>query len=454
MGKEILKIVLLGDGGVGKTSLRNQYLHKRFTNTYKATIGADFITKEVELAEQGRKISMQIWDTAGQERFQSLGVAFYRGADACILVYDVTNPLSLSRLEMWIAEFIKQADIPEPSHFPFIIIGNKVDLETERIVTRKHGRDMAKQLKAYCMAAPRGGGNSSLNNSIAARGGKTNVVVSETSLNLSNTTSKSKIKAARKSSTASSVSEVLGKGASAGSLSRRSSSVTKKNSTPTLATPASASIPITSPPSQSLPVSTIQSPSTYGTTTTSPTSSLIVQQTPQKSTRVFGNSNTNSTRKASSSGWRSSVASQFQRVSRKASTSFKSNSELDLGQELADDIDWKASSSSADNNNNNINNVMSNGSHDTPSSHYEDDDVITNHTTESLPSTASTTIDTFPLFETSAKTGTRVEEAFAYIAKNVRPPKFDFEISDHHQRASLNVGEDGGGVRRAGYCSC
>lgn len=64
MRKEILKIVVLGDGGVGKTSLRYQFIHKRFTDTYKATIGADFATKEVE-TKDGRKVAMQIWDTAG-----------------------------------------------------------------------------------------------------------------------------------------------------------------------------------------------------------------------------------------------------------------------------------------------------------------------------------------------------------------------------------------------------
>ena len=94
----------------------NQYVNKRFSAQYKATIGADFLTKEVMIddklvtlqvrgAREGERRAgppftadyysrppLQIWDTAGQERFQSLGVAFYRGADACILVYDITNP--------------------------------------------------------------------------------------------------------------------------------------------------------------------------------------------------------------------------------------------------------------------------------------------------------------------------------------------------------------------------
>uniref|UniRef100_A0A8C3Y9J8 RAB7A, member RAS oncogene family n=3 Tax=Passeriformes TaxID=9126 RepID=A0A8C3Y9J8_CATUS len=82
--KVLLKVIILGDSGVGKTSLMNQYVNKKFSNQYKATIGADFLTKEVMVDD--RLVTMQIWDTAGQERFQSLGVAFYRGADCCVLV--------------------------------------------------------------------------------------------------------------------------------------------------------------------------------------------------------------------------------------------------------------------------------------------------------------------------------------------------------------------------------
>lgn len=81
--KVLLKVIILGDSGVGKTSLMNQYVNKKFSNQYKATIGADFLTKEVIVDD--RIVTMQIWDTAGQERFQSLGVAFYRGADCCVL---------------------------------------------------------------------------------------------------------------------------------------------------------------------------------------------------------------------------------------------------------------------------------------------------------------------------------------------------------------------------------
>ena len=82
--KVLLKVIILGDSGVGKSSLMNQYVNKKFDTRYKATIGADFLTWDLQIDEV--EVTLQIWDTAGQERFQSLGTAFYRGADACLLV--------------------------------------------------------------------------------------------------------------------------------------------------------------------------------------------------------------------------------------------------------------------------------------------------------------------------------------------------------------------------------
>ncbi|KAK4777915.1 hypothetical protein SAY87_018102 [Trapa incisa] len=84
----------------------NQYVHKKFSQQYKATIGADFVTKELQIDD--KLVTLQIWDTAGQERFQSLGVAFYRGADCCVLVYDVNVMKSFDTLDNWHEEFLKQ----------------------------------------------------------------------------------------------------------------------------------------------------------------------------------------------------------------------------------------------------------------------------------------------------------------------------------------------------------
>ncbi|KAL9101157.1 MAG: hypothetical protein Q9163_003559 [Psora crenata] len=134
--KVLLKVIILGDSGVGKTSLMNQYVNKKFSASYKATIGADFLTKEVMVDD--RLVTMQLWDTAGQERFQSLGVAFYRGADCCVLVYDVNNSKSFETLDAWRDEFLIQASPREPDNFPFVVIGNKIDVEeSKRAISSK-----------------------------------------------------------------------------------------------------------------------------------------------------------------------------------------------------------------------------------------------------------------------------------------------------------------------------
>ncbi|RKO96037.1 hypothetical protein CXG81DRAFT_14370 [Caulochytrium protostelioides] len=135
--KILLKVVIVGDSGVGKSSLLDQYVNSKFNNHYKATIGADFLSKEIVIDD--RRVTLQIWDTAGQERFQSLGVAFYRGADCCVLVYDVNNARSFENLASWRNEFLVQASPPgDPHRFPFVVFGNKIDVhESKRQVSEK-----------------------------------------------------------------------------------------------------------------------------------------------------------------------------------------------------------------------------------------------------------------------------------------------------------------------------
>uniref|UniRef100_A0A0G4H4H6 Uncharacterized protein n=1 Tax=Chromera velia CCMP2878 TaxID=1169474 RepID=A0A0G4H4H6_9ALVE len=140
----LLKVIILGDSGVGKTSLMNQYVNKRFTNQYRATIGADFLTKEVVIDDKA--VTMQIWDTAGQERFQSLGVAFYRGADACALVFDLTNAKSFESLISWRDEFLVQAGPRDPDAFPFVVFGNKLDMATQQ----QNRRVQTSKAQAWC----------------------------------------------------------------------------------------------------------------------------------------------------------------------------------------------------------------------------------------------------------------------------------------------------------------
>uniref|UniRef100_A0A7R9VEB4 Uncharacterized protein n=1 Tax=Chlamydomonas euryale TaxID=1486919 RepID=A0A7R9VEB4_9CHLO len=141
--RRLLKVIILGDSGVGKTSLMNQFVQKKFTKEYKATIGADFLTREIEVDD--KTVTMQIWDTAGQERFQSLGVAFYRGADCCVLVHDVNSTKSFEALDNWRDEFLIQANPTDPDAFPFMLLGNKVDVDggASRTVTKKRAEAWA-----------------------------------------------------------------------------------------------------------------------------------------------------------------------------------------------------------------------------------------------------------------------------------------------------------------------
>jgi len=137
--KILLKIIVLGESGVGKTSLLIRYVENRFTFNTKSTIGANFLTKRMEIDD--KVATCQIWDTAGQERFQGLGTAFYRGSDGVIFVFDVTNRKSFEELEQWKKAFLIQVGQEGNDNFPMIIVANKVDLADQREVSQKEMKD-------------------------------------------------------------------------------------------------------------------------------------------------------------------------------------------------------------------------------------------------------------------------------------------------------------------------
>jgi len=124
--KTFYKILILGDAGVGKTSIMRRYTDNIFSHLYKATIGADFLSKQIYCED--KLVTLQIWDTAGQERFQSLGTAFYRGSDGVIFVYDTTNSASFDHIQNWYDEYlVSSGGENSPEKFPFILVGNKSD---------------------------------------------------------------------------------------------------------------------------------------------------------------------------------------------------------------------------------------------------------------------------------------------------------------------------------------
>ncbi|CAL8331192.1 ras-related protein Rab-9B [Gadus morhua] len=134
----LLKVILLGDGGVGKSSLMNRYVTDRFDSQSFHTIGVEFLNRDLEV--DGRLVTLQIWDTAGQERFKSLRTPFYRGADCCLLTFAVDDVQSFQNLGCWKKEFMYYSDVKDPARFPFVVLGNKVDKEERRQVGLEEAR--------------------------------------------------------------------------------------------------------------------------------------------------------------------------------------------------------------------------------------------------------------------------------------------------------------------------
>ena len=131
MSQELkLKILIIGDSGVGKTSILLKYIDNTFTDTHIATIGVEYKTK---IMTKGKfKINLNIWDTAGQERYKSITKSFFSNANGIIFVYDITNRESFSGatgVKNWIN------DSEEYGKFDRVLCGNKIDLDKKRKVT-------------------------------------------------------------------------------------------------------------------------------------------------------------------------------------------------------------------------------------------------------------------------------------------------------------------------------
>ena len=112
---------------MGKSAIVQRFVNDTFSFLHKATTGADFYCKDIAIEQNSKtvQIKLSIWDTAGQERWsQTMGAAYYRGADACILVYDINSEQSLISLHQWYADFSKYADM---ENTVFIVVGNKLD---------------------------------------------------------------------------------------------------------------------------------------------------------------------------------------------------------------------------------------------------------------------------------------------------------------------------------------
>jgi small GTP-binding protein len=137
-----LKIVLAGDTKVGKSCILSRFVQGTFDRNMPATIGAAFLTKVVT-TETG-SIRLQLWDTAGQEKFRSLAPMYYRSSAVAVLVFDVTSKTSLDGLEDWAAEISEKA----PQNIKLVVVGNKVDLAEDRVISTAAGQETANTLGA------------------------------------------------------------------------------------------------------------------------------------------------------------------------------------------------------------------------------------------------------------------------------------------------------------------
>lgn len=120
---DAFKTIIIGDCNVGKTSIIKRYLYNKFTTQTDSTIGASFSCTRRE--EKDRYKKLDIWDTAGQERYRTIINIYYRGADACILVCDLTKKDSIDNLEYWIKDLLERTDNKE---IEVILVGNKTDI--------------------------------------------------------------------------------------------------------------------------------------------------------------------------------------------------------------------------------------------------------------------------------------------------------------------------------------
>ncbi|XP_045753658.1 ras-related protein Rab-3B isoform X1 [Mirounga angustirostris] len=136
----MFKLLIIGNSSVGKTSFLFRYADDTFTPAFVSTVGIDFKVKTVYRHE--KRVKLQIWDTAGQERYRTITTAYYRGAMGFILMYDITNEDSFNAVQDWAT----QIKTYSWDNAQVILVGNKCDMEEERVVPAEKGRLLAEQL--------------------------------------------------------------------------------------------------------------------------------------------------------------------------------------------------------------------------------------------------------------------------------------------------------------------
>ncbi|XP_047458986.1 ras-related protein Rab-7L1-like [Mugil cephalus] len=133
MTEHLMKILIIGDGNVGKSSFLHRYVSGQFNKIYKMTIGVDFSVKLLHWSDT-EKVKLQLWDLAGHERFISMTRLYCKGALGCVVMFDVTSSSSFLNCRQWKQDLDKKAMLPNGHPIPCILLANKCDL-SQRIVT-------------------------------------------------------------------------------------------------------------------------------------------------------------------------------------------------------------------------------------------------------------------------------------------------------------------------------
>ena len=137
----LLKIIIVGDSGVGKSNFLFRFVNDQFSQVYQTTVGIDCKSKVCTLPKSKKKVKLNLWDTAGQERYMSINKLYFQKIQGVILMYDITHRDSFEGLAKWV-QLINETTY----NIPVILIGNKIDDEEEnRIVRTEEGKDFAKQ---------------------------------------------------------------------------------------------------------------------------------------------------------------------------------------------------------------------------------------------------------------------------------------------------------------------
>uniref|UniRef100_A0A8D0LZL1 Ras-related protein Rab-23 n=2 Tax=Sus scrofa TaxID=9823 RepID=A0A8D0LZL1_PIG len=135
-----IKMVVVGNGAVGKSSMIQRYCKGIFTKDYKKTIGVDFLERQIQVHDED--VRLMLWDTAGQEEFDAITKAYYRGAQACVLVFSTTDRESFEAISSW-----REKVVAEVGDVPTVLVQNKIDLLDDSCIKNEEAEALAKKLK-------------------------------------------------------------------------------------------------------------------------------------------------------------------------------------------------------------------------------------------------------------------------------------------------------------------